>query len=216
MNGTRSIILFNGMPGSGASDLCRNIVNELHFDHSIEHLATNEMVRAIGRGSIDSYYRRQVETHLKSPQSRLPLNRKLLYDIMSEALSRHDGADLLLIDSYPQQIDQVEDMYELAMLDDRHLRGLIMTEASENVAIKRLVRQPLPEHDRFMSEYEAEQMIQYYKNTYPAVGVELRKRKLPIEIINTMAPSPDTTDHAIQAINYMISPEDVDDTRGAQ
>jgi len=208
MSGERSIILLNGMPGSGTSDLCQNIVNELHFDHSIEHLATSEIIRAIGRSSIDSYYQRQVQNHLNSPQSRLPINRKLMYDIMSEALSRLDAVDLLLVNGYPQHIDQVEDLYELAMLDDRSLCGLIITEASEKVAIKRLTRQASSGHGKVMSEYEAEQLVQYYKSTYPAVGIELRKRKMPIEIINTMAPNPDTTDHAIQAINYMISPGD--------
>jgi adenylate kinase family enzyme len=208
MSGERNIILFNGMPGSGTSDLCRSIVSELHYDHSIEHLATGDIIRAIGRGAIDSYHRREVQNHLNSPQSRLPINRKLMYDIMSEALSYHDRSDLLLLDNYPLYLNQVEDVYELALLDDRTLCGLIITEASERIAKKRLTRRGPPEYDRPISEYEAEQRIQQYKDAFPAVGNELRRRKLPIEIINTIAQNPDTIDHAIQAINYMISPGD--------
>jgi adenylate kinase family enzyme len=206
MSTARDIILFNGMPGSGTSDLCHNIVSELHYEYSLEHIDASETIRAIGKEGIDSYYRREIQNHLNGPQSRLPINRKLMYDIISEALSRHDGIDLLLINGYPSYSDQVEDIYELAMLDARALRGAIITEASEKVAINRLTNRTPLGRDRPIGEYKAEQKIQRYKNTFPTVRAELWERGLPIETINTIVQTPDIIDHAIQTINYMTSP----------
>lgn len=207
MDRDRNIVLVGGIPGSGKSRLCRSVVSEQYYEQSIDHVPVGEIIRTIGRGTLRSIYREEIQRHLNSPTPYTPIDREIMYNVMSEALTQHDDADLLLIDNYPRYIDQVEDMYELAMLDDRNVRGLILTDVSDKIAIARMLHRRPSDNRRAMTELEAMERIAYHKQTYPSTKNLLRDQGLPVEIINTFTFKADTTEHAIQTVNYMISPD---------
>lgn len=62
-----------------------------------------------------------------------------MYRVMTEALASHDAIDTFLVDGYPRYLEQVDDTYDLARDNFRHLAGLIVTHTpDENDAIMRL------------------------------------------------------------------------------
>lgn len=201
----RNIILLGGQPGSGKSRLGRDIVKNLSSELSVEHISLGERIRAIGRGAI-SAYSFDIAAHLASDYPEEPLNSELTYSLVSEFLFQARKVDLVLLDGYPRYIDQVESTYELAIKDGRQLRGMIVTDTSDENSMVRILKRG--KKDRERQEVDpafARWRIQSHHTSFEPVRQELQKRGLPIETVNSTYDKQATTRHGLFAVAYMLS-----------
>lgn len=185
----RNIIVIEGEPGSHKEQLGNQLANEYYSQLFVEHLPFNTILRSLGHTALTS------------------LDNKVTYDIMSETLSNHDSAGLLLITDYLQHVDQIEDLYELAMLDDRNILGLIIADAPYDEKLMRIVGEskiPLTVH-------EAKALIVDYQQRHDAIIAELSQRDVPIEFVETIGPESRVIDNGVHAIQRLLAGNDYRD-----
>jgi hypothetical protein len=185
----RNIIVIEGEPGSHKERLANQLAKEYYSQLFVEHIPFQTVARSLGHTALTS------------------LDYATSYDIMSETLHRHHSAGLLLITDYLQHFEQIEDLYELAMLDDRNLLGLIIADAPYDEKLMRIVGEskiPLTIH-------EAKALIVDYQRRHDAIIVELSQRDVPIEFVETIGPETRVIDNGVHAIQRLLAGNDYRD-----
>lgn len=140
----RELVLISGLPGSGKSRLGRSMAEILHeSNRSAEHISIGDRIRSIGSLAIHSTFTDIIHRHLHSADRHLPLSDEVAYGVVSEALLDSHETDLILLDGYPRNLNQYMDINQLAFNEDRYLRGMVITETSDEDMLSRLtMRQP--------------------------------------------------------------------------
>lgn len=146
----KEIILVAGFPGTGKSHLGRELAEQLRTpDRSVEHVSFGDRVRRIA-GKVGSLavpasdYTDDVIRHLSHPYTRFQLlGDNIAAGITEEILSEHESTNLLILDGYPRNTSQYTDLDRLIALrpdKPRAFRGMIVTTASEETALSRLIQ----------------------------------------------------------------------------
>lgn len=151
----REIVLLNGKPGSGTSRLG----HELEISHrSVEHISVGDTVRRIASKAISSWYEDEATDHLQSPQAYHPLPDETAFGIVQEALYRADLVHTILLDGFPRNTQQLEQIHELVRQSERDIIGAIHTDVKDEIALQRILRR----RGRPISEVEAKQRLADY------------------------------------------------------
>ncbi|MFI5212542.1 MAG: nucleoside monophosphate kinase [Candidatus Saccharimonadales bacterium] len=209
----REMILLAGTPGSGKSTLGDNLVRELRPRLSIEHISTGDLVRAIGSDAIKSTYASVIKNHLNSPWPDQPIDNEIIYAITSEALDRVKATKLVLLDGSPRRIGksdldfvnsrrdgQVDDVYQLALMDERTILGMVLTVVSMDQAISRLLSRGPRDFERSLNHELAEERIRNYEAELAPVLRLLHGHGLAITSIDSSGDKQSTTDQAKIAV----------------
>lgn len=179
----RDIIVIEGEPGSHKERLGKQLANEYYSQLFVEHIPFQTLARSLGYTALTS------------------LDHKTSYDIMSDTLHRHHSAGLLLVTNYLQHVDQIEDLYELAMLDDRNLIGLIIADAPYEEKLVRIVS----ESETAITVHNAKRLIVEYRQSHDAIIVELSHRDVPIEFVETIGSEGRVIDNGVHAIQRLLA-----------
>jgi adenylate kinase family enzyme len=183
----RDIILINGAPGSHSTPLTKKLASEHYSQLFVEHISVNTIMRSLGRTALTT-------------------SNENMYDIISDVLTRHDSASLILLNDYPQHVSQVDDLYELAMLDNRRLSGLIIADNPKTDAIINI----MGEHHTALTVSDAELILSDYHKRNDPVVLELQFRGLPLHFIDTSRPEADVIRDGVHTIQYLLSQDDID------
>jgi adenylate kinase family enzyme len=184
----RDIILIKGAPGSRSESLSRKLANEHYSQLFVEHISIETIMRSLGRAAITT-----------SDQD--------MYDIVGNALTRHDNTGLILLNGYPQTVSQVDDLYELAMLDGRRLSGLIVTDTSKENTIMNIIG----EQHSMLTVADAEMILSDYHQRHDPIILELRCRDLPLQFIDTSRPEAEIIHDGVHIIKYFLALDDTDE-----
>jgi hypothetical protein len=185
----RNIIVIEGEPGSHKERLANQLAQEYYPQLFVEHIPFQTFARSLGHTALTS------------------LNFTTSYDLMSKALERHDSAGLILISDYLQHVEQIEDLYELAMLDDRNLLGMIIADAPYEEKLIRIIGEskvPLTVH-------EARKLIVDYQQRHDGIIVELNYRDMPIEFVDTTGPETRVINNGVHAIQRLLAQDNYED-----
>lgn len=203
----RELILISGLPGSGKSRLGRSMAELLHTPkRSAEHVSLGDRVRNIGSLAVDSAFGDAIYRHLKSPQRHLPLSDEIAYGVASEALIDSHQSDLVLLDGYPRNINQYTDVGQLALNEERQLRGMIITETSEEDMLSRLVmRQPRNFEGRIDPTIAHERLDTQRENLRLLHGDLLVNPdyRLRLQYVNTHGPKDTSTRLGLEALREL-------------
>ncbi|MDB5168377.1 MAG: adk [Candidatus Saccharibacteria bacterium] len=200
----RDIILIGGMPGSGKSRLGKSIADELRTEMSIEHLPIGDIIRAIGRGAIESFYASEIRQHLMGPNASELIDNTVMYAVIDETLTAHAHTDHLMIDGYPRTLDQLDDLAELASNDARTQVGAIVTVTNEDTAVMRMIKRSPRDYEGALTVDWARTRIQRHIDNYTPVITTLHSRDTPITFVDTSGIKADTNLTGLKAIKTII------------
>lgn len=200
----RDIILIGGMPGSGKSRLGKSLAHELRTEMSIEHLSIGDIVRAIGRGAINSYHSEHINKHLTGPKANELIDNRIMYDVINETLSAHDSTSHLLLDGYPRTLDQLDDLTELTAHDGRTQLGALVTITDEDLAVMRMIKRSPRDYEGNLTVTEARERIRQYVDSYTPVIRELRASGQPLKTIDTSGIKEDTNLAGLDALRTIL------------
>lgn len=201
----RNIILVGGLPGSGKSKLSTNTVKKFEGEITAAHISSGETVRRIGKGAIKSLYSQFVIDHLNSPRATKPIDDSVMFGIMSETISRHDDADLIISDGYPRYESQVNDTLVIAESNNRHVAGLLIVEADEKEILNRLLRRKNRDFTLPLTPITAQERIDHHKRTFDGTVMELYHQGVRFSHINTMGPPEEAATHSYLASKLFLS-----------
>lgn len=204
----RDLILIGGGPGSGRSRLGESLAQELHTQMSVEHISVGDTIRAIGRGVLRSYYAHDIHAHLKSGSGQ-PIDDVIMYNVIEEIMERADGTELLLLDGYPANREQVKDLFELAVIDNRTIAGLLHTEIEDSLAIMRMIKRRPRNYDGELTVSGAQERLKQRSMDFKAAALELSCCDVPFELIDTSGPKDATTRHGLLAVYQFLDMSEV-------
>jgi hypothetical protein len=182
----RKLIVIDGEPGSHKEQLGNQLANEYFSQLFVEHIPFETLARALGHSALES------------------IEHKTSYDILSDALYLHRSAGLLLITNYLQHVEQIEDLYELAMLEDRSIAGLLIADAPYDEKLMRIIG----ESKKPVTVDDAKQHIRSHQQRHDAIIVELSHRDVPIEFVDTTGPEARVTGNGVYAIQRLLARDD--------
>jgi adenylate kinase family enzyme len=176
----RSIIHVGGSPGSGKSRLASAVAAKLEAQAGIvaEHISLGDRLRHIGRGTIESIYRREVIDHLSSPDSSTArLREDVVKNIVLDALedSNRKDVDVVLLDGYPRYPDQVETLQFFSVITERALAGCITTVIDERTALARIMKRSSDHRERRLDDRAAHKKLENYYENSPQTMMRLRE-----------------------------------------
>ena len=204
---TSEIILIGGSECSGRSRLAKSLVDELHTQMPIEHLAVGDIIRSIGRGAIQSYRSIEVSRHLHSADASLPIDNSVMYDIISESLTKHGSADVILLDGYPRLASQMDDLAELALLDDRDIAGMIVTHTSEEIALMRMIKRRARPFTPHLTVTAAKERLELSDLNSQAVIAECHAHNISVEYVDTSDSKVESTDAGLYLVRHLLNPQ---------
>lgn len=162
----RELVLLTGKPGSGATQLGE----ELNGLRSVEHISFSTTVRKIASAAFTSIYEQDIRNHLAArPLEPFPLH--LAAEITHEMFERTDGAPTLILEGFPQSLDQIDILKTFADRAGREVTGVIETNVDDEVALRQLV----DNSERAVSIDEARERLQRYHALHPAMHDALKK-----------------------------------------
>ena len=207
---TSEIILIGGSECSGRSRLAKSLVDELYTQMSIEHLAVGDIIRSIGRGALASFASIEVSQHLRGPDAATPIDDDIMYTIVSEALTRYSSADVILLDGYPRFVSQIDHLDDIAILDDRTIAGMIVTQTSEDEAVMRMLkRRNRPFTPQLTASAARERLHESIVNSELVIA-EYQERDIPVEFINTSHSKMESTDVGFYLVKRLLNPDSND------
>jgi adenylate kinase family enzyme len=181
----RSMITIGGRRGSGRSTLAKHITEQLQQGYDVQYISFGDTVRAIGRQSIDSFYSSTVQDHLNGLGTNTPLDDEIAFGIMSEALTRTDEADLVVVDGHPKNKPQAENLIDLAAADERTLAGLIITTTDEETALHRLLKRGRRGLNTYLDESDALERIHQHDQSFGEAVLYLYSKGIRFQRIDT-------------------------------
>ena len=104
--------------------------------HHLEFISMRELVRSIGAKAISSTFEHEVVNYLNGDIA-TPLPNELACDLAHEALTRADMTPHILLNGFPDHVDQVNDFYNLTEVFQRRLTGMLYL----------TTREPSAQHD---------------------------------------------------------------------
>lgn len=203
---TSEIILIGGSEASGRSRLASSLVDELSVQMSIEHLAVGDIIRSIGRGALRSYRTLEISRHLHGPNAIQPIDNDVMYDVISESLTDHNSTDIILLDGYPRLASQMDDLAELALLDDRNIAGMIVTQTSEEIALMRMIKRRNRPFSPHLTVSEARERLEISRMNSEAVIAECQVHNIPIEFVDTSHSKVESTDIGLYLVKHLLNP----------
>ena len=193
----RSLITVGGRRGSGRSTLAENITKALQPEYETAYISFGDTVRNIGRQSINSFYSQDVQNHLNGPVSTSPLDDEIAYGIMTEALSRVDTAEVVIVDGHPKNETQAAHLLDLATEDERNAAGLIITTIDEETALERLLRRGRRGLNTYIDESDALNRIHQHDQAFGSAVMYLYNRGLRFERIETSGTKEESTEKGL-------------------
>jgi adenylate kinase family enzyme len=179
------MITVGGRRGSGRSTLAKSIAEQLQTDYETKYLSFGDTVRKIGRQTIDSFYSQTIQDHLNGSSPSAPLDDEIVYGVMTEALSRADDAELLIIDGHPKNEVQAQHLLNLADEDERQLAGLIITTTDEATALERLLIRGRRGLNTYLDEDDALNRIHQHDQAFGGAVLYLYNKGLRFERVDT-------------------------------
>lgn len=185
----RDLILINSALDGRAEWLGNQLAKEDYSQLFVEHISVNKIVRSLGG------------TALKS------IDNVALYDAVSDALTVRDGVGLVLISNYPQlssslddEYKQIDDIYELAALDDRNLAGLIIPDSSKSESIMHI----LSDNRVPLTVPAAESLLLHNHQKVDPIIIELYCRELPIQFVDMSKSEQEIIYDATQSVERLL------------
>ena len=203
MGMNRELILINGGPCSGRSCLGENLAQQLHTEMSVEHLSVSKVLHAIGRGALKSYYSHDIHTHFKSRPGQ-QIEDFIMYTVVEEMLERANGTELILLNEFPANREQVKDLVELATFDNRTITGLLHTEVEDSLAIFRMINRPPRSYQSQFTVSSAEERLKQRTMDFKAAALELSSLDIPFELIDTSESEDISTRHGFLAVHQFL------------
>lgn len=189
----RDILLMGGAPGSGKTRLSRSIEQHLRYNQiTAEHISVGNRIRGIGAGIIRSAHVAAVLDLLNSPNPSTPLDDEVMFGIVSEALHWSATTDIVLLDGYPRYESQVETTLELALKDERLIKGMLVTITDDEASLIRMLKRGQKDHTRLLTFGEAIDKLAEFHATFPKTLSELAAKEVPILRIDTSGSKTDT------------------------
>ncbi len=154
-------LLVLGPQGSGKGTQAARI----SADHGIPHVSTGEMFRAaIAEGT---ELGRQVEPILASGDL---VPDELTVALIRERLSRPDAADGFVLDGFPRNLAQAEELDEMLAEIDRSLDAVLFFDIPDQLALERIAARAAAEGRRDDQEDAiARRLAIYHDHTEPVV-----------------------------------------------
>jgi adenylate kinase len=154
-------LLVLGPQGSGKGTQAARI----SADHGIPHVSTGEMFRAaIAEGT---EFGRQVEPILASGDL---VPDELTVALIRERLSRPDAADGFVLDGFPRNLAQAEELDEMLAEIDRSLDAVLFFDIPDQLALERIAARAAAEGRRDDQEDAiARRLAIYHDHTEPVV-----------------------------------------------
>jgi len=187
----RELILINSALDSHAEWLGDQLAREQYSQLFVEHISVKKIVRSLGG------------TALKSIDS------ALLYDAVSDALTIHDSAGLVLVSNYPQHSipihevkEQIDDIYELAGFDDRTIAGLIIPDSPKTDSVLQI----LSENRVPLTVPDAEKILLQHQQGFDPMVIEFLYRGLPTRFVDMSNEDEEVIYDAVQCVMQLIRP----------
>ena len=154
-------LLVLGPQGSGKGTQAARI----SADHGIPHVSTGEMFRAaIAEGT---ELGRQVEPILASGDL---VPDELTVALIRERLSRPDAADGFVLDGFPRNLAQAEELDEMLAEIDRSLDAVLFFDIPDQLALERIAARAAAEGRRDdQADAIARRLAIYHDHTEPVV-----------------------------------------------
>ena len=181
----RDIILIKGAPGSRSESLSKKLANESYSQLFVEHLSIETILRSLGRTATTT-------------------SNQEMYDIVSSALTQYGNSGLILMNDYPQSVSQIDDLYELAMLEGRKLSGLIVTDSPKEDTIMNIIS----EQNSLLTVSGAETILSDYHRRHDPIILELRCRDLPFQFIDTSRSETAVIHDGVHIVKYFLTLDD--------
>jgi hypothetical protein len=180
------MILINGALHNQSEWLGDQLAHEEYSQLFVEHISVKKIARSLGYAALST------------------LNSVALYDAVSRSLSERDSANLVLVSNYPRHFSQIDDIYELALLDGRRMVGLIVPDNPKADAIRHI----LTDHPASLTVTDAEATLQRYQQSLDPIVLEFCYRKLPFQFIDMSKSEPETIRDGVDAIQYLLLADD--------
>jgi adenylate kinase family enzyme len=202
----RDIVLIGGIPASGKTRMGASLTEQLNTpDFHVSHISIGNVIRAIGRHALHSHFTTNITDHLNTYGDTVPLDDEIIYGIASEALSRRDSANLILMDGTPRYRTQVDDVIELALLDERMIRGMLMTTVAKDTAIVRMIKRGSRIANRPpLSVMEADQRIEDYQVAFDPTILKIKHYGWPLEEVETSGSKVESTAKGLQIVRHFL------------
>ena len=191
----RSMIIVGGAIRTGRSTLAKSVAENLQQTYETRYISFGETVRAIGkqaliRGSIedehiDSFYADTIKKHLEGGRATELLDDEVAWGVMSEALTRTDDAELVIVDGYPKTKTQADDLLSLAINDDRRVSGLLIATVDENEALARMLKRGRNNISWSYDAHTALEQVRQYSRSFGEVIIHLASKNIPFETVDT-------------------------------
>jgi adenylate kinase len=154
-------LLVLGPQGSGKGTQAARI----SADHGIPHVSTGEMFRAAIAGGTE--LGRQVEPILASGDL---VPDELTVALIRDRLSRADAADGFVLDGFPRNLAQAEELDEMLAEIGRSLDAVLFFDIPDEVALERIASRAAEEgrHDD-QADAIARRLAIYHDHTEPVV-----------------------------------------------
>ena len=154
-------LLVLGPQGSGKGTQAARI----SADHGIPHVSTGEMFRAAIAGGTE--LGRQVEPILASGDL---VPDELTVALIRDRLSRADAADGFVLDGFPRNLAQAEELDEMLAEIDRSLDAVLFFDIPDQLALERIAARAAAEGRRDDQEDAiARRLAIYHDHTEPVV-----------------------------------------------
>lgn len=122
-------LIFLGPPGAGKGTVAKDVVER----YGVPHISTGDMLRdAVSAGS---ELGKKVQSVMESGQL---VSDELLFDLVKDRLSKNDCTNGFILDGFPRNVNQAEDLDKILKELELSLTAVIFLDVSEDEVVKRI------------------------------------------------------------------------------
>ncbi|MEA1884162.1 MAG: adenylate kinase [Thermotogota bacterium] len=126
---TKLNLIFLGPPGAGKGTVAKDVVER----YGVPHISTGDMLRdAVSEGS---ELGKKVQSVMESGQL---VSDELLFDLVKDRLSKDDCKNGFILDGFPRNVNQAEDLDKILKELELSLAAVIFLDVSEDEVVKRI------------------------------------------------------------------------------